>query len=86
MSALTGVFGTRTEIPNMFEELKMNLEYGNAICYSGYREGQCPGVSYPSYEEIKEELSKLRQEVALFSIRLSLIAEATEHLEKKVSN
>jgi len=40
----------------MFEELKMNLEYGNAICYSGYREGQCPGVSYPSYEEIKEDL------------------------------
>jgi len=44
------------EIPNMFEELKMNLEYGNAICYSGYREGQCPGVAYPSYEEIKEDL------------------------------
>jgi len=40
----------------MFEELKMNLEYGNAICYSGYREGQCPGVAYPSYEEIKEDL------------------------------
>ena len=34
----------------------MNLEYGNAICYSGYREGQCPGVAYPSYEEIKEDL------------------------------
>jgi len=40
----------------MFEELKMNLECGNAICYSGYREGQCPGVAYPSYEEIKEDL------------------------------
>jgi len=40
----------------MFEELKLNLEYGNAICYSGYREGQCPGVAYPSYEEIKEDL------------------------------
>ena len=40
----------------MFEELKMNLEYGNAICYSGYREGQCPGIAYPSYEEIKEDL------------------------------
>ena len=40
----------------MFEELKMNLEYGNAICYSGYREGQCPGKEYPSYEEIKEDL------------------------------
>ena len=32
------------------------LEHGNAICYSGYREGQCPGQVYPSYEEIKEDL------------------------------
>ena len=52
MSAPTGACGTRTEIPSMFEELKMNLEYGNAICYSGYREGQNPGGVYPSYEEI----------------------------------
>jgi len=40
----------------MFEELKMNLKYGNAICYSCYREWQCPGIKYPSYEEIKEDL------------------------------
>ena len=40
----------------MFEELKMSLEYGNAICYSGYREGQCPGIKYPTYDEIKEDL------------------------------
>ena len=40
----------------MFEELKMPLEYGNAICYSGYREDQCPGIKYPSYEEIREDL------------------------------
>ncbi len=40
----------------MFEELKMHLDYGNAICYSGYREGQYPGGTYPSYEEIKEDL------------------------------
>ena len=32
------------------------LEQGNAICYSGYREGQCPGRVYPSYEEVKEDL------------------------------
>ena len=32
------------------------LEHGNAICYSGYREGQCPGRVYPSYEEVKEDL------------------------------
>jgi len=40
----------------MFEELKLNLPYGNAVCYSGYREEQCPGVAYPSYEEVKEDL------------------------------
>jgi len=56
MSALIGACGTRTAIPSMFEELKMNLEYANAICYSGYREDQCPGIKYPSYEEIKEDL------------------------------
>jgi len=32
------------------------LEHGNAICYSGYREGQCPGHVYPSYDEVKEDL------------------------------
>ena len=33
------------------------LKFASAICYSGYREGQCPrqGI-YPSYEEIKEDL------------------------------
>ena len=40
----------------MFEELKLQLEYGNAICYSGYREGQCPGIRYPSFDEIREDL------------------------------
>jgi len=35
----------------------MELQHGNAICYSGYREGQnpCQGI-YPSYDEIKEDL------------------------------
>lgn len=27
-----------------------------AICYSGFREGQTPGISYPTYEEVKEDL------------------------------
>jgi hypothetical protein len=41
----------------MFEELNLNLQHGNAICYSGYREGQNPGLRvYPSYEEIREDL------------------------------
>ncbi|WP_304226547.1 glycosyl hydrolase family 17 protein [Gracilinema caldarium] len=30
--------------------------YGNAICYSGYRTGQRPGVAYPSYQEVLEDL------------------------------
>jgi exo-beta-1,3-glucanase (GH17 family) len=40
----------------------MKLEYGNAICYSGYRHGQSPieGV-YPSYREIREDLLILAQ-------------------------
>ncbi len=33
-----------------------NIEHGNAICYSGFREGQQPGGIVPSYEEIKEDL------------------------------
>jgi len=41
----------------MFEELNLDLQHGNAICYSGYREGQNPGDgTYPSYDEIKEDL------------------------------
>ncbi len=33
------------------------LKHGNAICYSGYREGQNPGTgTYPSYSEIREDL------------------------------
>ncbi len=38
----------------------MNLVHANAICYSGYREGQNPreGI-YPSYKEVKEDLQIL---------------------------
>lgn len=43
----------------MFERLKLPLQYGDAICYSGYREGQRPGVRYPSYAEILEDLTIL---------------------------
>jgi exo-beta-1,3-glucanase (GH17 family) len=36
------------------------LPYGNAICYSGYREGQNPGTGlYPSRDEICEDLKIL---------------------------
>ena len=35
----------------------LNIEPGNAICYSGFREGQSPDTGvFPSYEEIKEDL------------------------------
>lgn len=37
----------------------MVLEYGKAICYSGYREGQSPGGKMPSREQIKEDLEIL---------------------------
>ncbi len=57
MSVPIGVCGTKTATQNMFEELKLNLQHANAICYSGYREGQNPGAGvYPSYDEIKEDL------------------------------
>ncbi len=35
------------------------LEYGKAICYSGYREGQRPGGEVPSKEQIKEDMDIL---------------------------
>ena len=39
---------------------ELNIEAGKAICYSGFREGQNPGGTYPSYEEIKEDLLMLQ--------------------------
>jgi exo-beta-1,3-glucanase (GH17 family) len=36
------------------------FSYGNAICYSGYRTGQRPGVAYPSYKEVLEDLLILK--------------------------
>lgn len=33
------------------------IKHGNAICYSGYREGQCPRAGiYPSYQQVKQDL------------------------------
>lgn len=38
------------------------FEWGRAICYSGYREGQSPITCvYPTYEQIKEDLEILNQ-------------------------
>lgn len=41
---------------------RLNVEYGNAICYSGYREGQSPREQiYPSYEQVQEDLKILTE-------------------------
>jgi exo-beta-1,3-glucanase (GH17 family) len=40
---------------------KLGLPAGNAICYSGFREGQQPGGLYPSHEEVKEDLLILQK-------------------------
>jgi exo-beta-1,3-glucanase (GH17 family) len=34
----------------------LNVKSGNAICYSGFRDGQQPGGEYPTYLQIKEDL------------------------------
>jgi exo-beta-1,3-glucanase (GH17 family) len=40
----------------------LNLPSGNAICYSGYRNGQSPDTQiYPSKDEIREDLELLKQ-------------------------
>lgn len=38
----------------------LGVEFGNAICYSGYRKGQSPiDQTFPSYEEVLQDLSIL---------------------------
>lgn len=47
----------------------LNLPQGNAICYSGYREGQDPRTSsFPTYEEIKEDLLILKDNWSLLRL------------------
>lgn len=43
---------------NFFNKFK--LAPARAICYSGFRAGQQPGHSYPSYDEVKEDLLLLQ--------------------------
>ena len=43
---------------NLIEQF--GLTPAKAICYSGFRDGQQPGVSYPSYDEVKEDLLLLQ--------------------------
>lgn len=44
---------------NFFE--RFDIKAANAICYSGFRQGQRPGEVYPSYEEVKEDLLLLQE-------------------------
>ena len=38
------------------------FEWGRATCYSGYRQGQSPkNATYPTYEQIKEDLTLLNE-------------------------
>lgn len=39
---------------------RFGLPVARAICYSGFRDGQQPGISYPSYDEVKEDLLLLQ--------------------------
>ncbi len=43
---------------NFFQQY--NLPFGNAICYSGFRDGQQPGGETPSCEQVKEDLILLQ--------------------------
>jgi exo-beta-1,3-glucanase (GH17 family) len=47
----------------------LGFEPGNAICYSGYREGQSPDSGiFPSYEEVREDLLLLRRHWSLLRL------------------
>jgi exo-beta-1,3-glucanase (GH17 family) len=47
----------------------LKLPQGNAICYSGYRDGQNPGdKTYPSLDEIREDLKILCREWSLLRL------------------
>ena len=55
----------------------MELQYGKAICYSGYRDGQSPQDKiYPTYNQVKEDLIILEKDFDY--IRMY---DASEHAE-----
>jgi len=42
---------------------KLGIDFGNAICYSGYRQGQSPvDGTYPSYQQVVEDLKILDEQ------------------------
>ena len=49
--------------------MPLTLPTGNAICYSGYRDGQSPGDRiYPSLDQIREDLAILRRHWTLLRL------------------
>ncbi len=47
----------------------LGVEHGNAICYSGYRDGQSPLTGhFPSYDEIREDLRILAKNWGLLRL------------------
>lgn len=38
-----------------------SIPSASAVCYSGYRSGQVPGVTYPTYSQVKEDLLIVQQ-------------------------
>ncbi|TNF61551.1 MAG: glycosyl hydrolase [Burkholderiales bacterium] len=49
--------------------MRLQLPAGNAICYSGYREGQSPDARiYPGIEEIREDLHLLARQWQLLRL------------------
>ncbi len=70
----------------------LNVAFGNAICYSGYREGQSPiDKTYPSYEQVVEDLKILNENWQFLRIydcshhaELVLEAISKENLDFKV--
>lgn len=66
MWVLAGAYGVLTASSNTYKgdhqgmmqyADKLGITFGNAICYSGYREGQSPiDQTYPSYEQVVEDL------------------------------
>ena len=60
------------------------INYDKAICYSGFRKGQAPGIKYPDYEEVKEDLLILHKRWKY--LRLYDCDEHAETVLKVISN
>ncbi len=67
---------------NFFNQF--NMPYAQAICYSGFRDGQQPGGIVPSYEEIKEDLLLLQSDWKY--LRLYDCDEHAEQVIKVIQN